>query len=75
MMEDCQKESKKEITYCSELEGYYQTTFLPLINIALIGAESKMRAEDVLCLGSMQARVYSIRDRKERLGSWPNQYT
>lgn len=65
MMDDCKRAKERRLLTASEIEEYYQTTFLPLINIALIGAESKMRAEDIPKLGSVQARVYSIRDVKE----------
>lgn len=45
-----------------ELKKYYQQTFFPVIDLMLIGLNSKLRAKDIAEFSFCQGRVYTIRD-------------
>lgn len=46
----------------SEILNIYDLTFLPPIQLSLIGLRSSNRASDIPLLGQVQGRIYAIRD-------------
>jgi hypothetical protein len=65
MKQDYLRSQERKILNARELEKYFQSSFDPLINIALIGLGSEMRACDIPRFGALQARTFSIRDLEE----------
>ncbi len=45
-----------------QLKKYYQRTFFPVVDLMLIGLNSKLRAKDIVEFSFCQGRVYTIRD-------------
>jgi hypothetical protein len=62
MLFDHERSKEKRILTKGELEEYYRKTFFPVVNIMLIGLNSRLRAVDIPELSFCQGRVYSVRD-------------
>lgn len=59
---DHQRAKKREVLTSRKLKKYYQQTFFPVINLMLIGLNSKLRANDIPELSFCQGKVYTVRD-------------
>lgn len=62
MIFDFQRSKDRSVLTQRELDQYYHDTFFPVINVMLIGLNSKLRAGDISELAFSQGRVYSVRD-------------
>ncbi len=61
---DFQRAKKRKVLKKKELKKYYQNTFFPVINLMLIGLNSKLRSKDIPQLSFCQGIIYTIRDLK-----------
>ncbi len=62
MLFDYHRAKERKVLTRSELDKYYENTFFPVVNIMLIGINSRLRATDIPELSFCQGRIYSIRD-------------
>ncbi len=67
MIYDYKRSQERRLLSQAEIEEYYLKTFIPVLNIALIGAGSKYRGKDVANLAYLMGQVHSIRDLKKDL--------
>ena len=65
MIEDSQRAELREVYTEIQLEDFFHRLFDPLINIYLLGLNSKFRSQDLPALSSGQGWVYSRRDLKD----------
>lgn len=59
---DHQRIKKRKILTTKEIKNYYKKTFFPVINLMLIGLNSKLRANNIPQLSFCQGRIYTVRD-------------
>lgn len=62
MLFDYQRAEERRVLTRQELEEYYQNTFAPVLDLALIIAGSSLRSKDIPEAISTQGHLYSIRD-------------
>lgn len=65
MVFDYERSKERRILSSEELNDYYHDVFFSVVNIALIGFESRFRAHDIPALSYCQGRVYALRDLEE----------
>jgi len=68
MLFDFERAKGKRVLTNDEIEQYYDDTFTPVTNIALIIAGSQQRTGDVPEMVTTQGHIYTIRDMKKDLG-------
>ena len=68
MLFDYERAKNKKVLTREELERYYDATFIPVMNIALLIAGSRQRIEDIPEMITTQGHIYSVRDLKRDLG-------
>lgn len=68
MLFDYDRAQEKRVLSQQRLQLYYENTFMPVLNLMLIGIRSRLRAADMPQLAQCMGRVYSILDIQE---DWP----
>lgn len=69
MLFDYERAQERRILSSEELEQYYEDTFEPVMDIALIGTGSSMRCTDIPEAIWTQGHLYSIRDLSDDLSA------
>lgn len=62
---DYKRSKERRVLSNEELDNYYHDTFSPIVNLTLIGLESRVRATDIPTLSYCYGRVYTVRDLEE----------
>lgn len=67
MLFDYHRSKSKRVLTEDQLERYYEDTFVPVMDIAFIIAQSNQRSSDIPEIISTQGHIYSIRDLRRDL--------
>lgn len=62
MVFDNVRAKERRVLSAPEVQEYYEHSFVPIVNIMLIGLQSVLRVHDVPGLALSQPRVFSVRD-------------
>lgn len=65
MVFDYERAGERRVLSKEELNNYYRYTFLSVVNLTLIGLNSRFRASNIPALSYGQGRVFSVRDLNE----------